>query len=62
MSQKPLTIVPVSLHPASNKDLPVTSFTASGPCIVKIGSAEITFQNGVEERLIQIVIRELINR
>ncbi|MFJ5768884.1 hypothetical protein [Psychrobacillus sp. NPDC093180] len=62
MSQKPLMIVPVSLDPASETNLPAASFTSFGSCSIKIGNAEVTFQNGVEERLIQIVIRELINR
>ncbi|PIC62567.1 hypothetical protein CSV79_16385 [Sporosarcina sp. P13] len=62
MQQKPLTIVPVSLHSAPSTDLPAPSLTSSGSCFVKSGSVEVTFQNGVEERLIQIVMRELINR
>lgn len=62
MPQKPLTIVPVSLHSAPNSNLPAASFSSSGSCSVKIGNAEVTFQNGAEERLIQIVLRELVNR
>ena len=62
MPQKPLTIVPVTLHPVPNDGLSAVSSNPFGSCTIKLGHAEVTFQNGVEERLIQIVIRELINR
>ncbi|BAQ09273.1 hypothetical protein OXB_0925 [Bacillus sp. OxB-1] len=62
MPQKPLTIVPVTLYPASNDSLPAVSSKSPGSCTVHFGHAEVTFQNGVEDRLIQTVIRELINR
>ncbi|WP_040760366.1 hypothetical protein [Sporosarcina newyorkensis] len=62
MPLKPLTIVPVTLHPVLNDGLPAVSSNSSGSCTIKLGQAEVTFQNGVEKRLIQIVIRELVNR
>lgn len=61
MPQKPLTIVPVTLQPLPISDMQSISPTLSGSCAVKIGQLEVTFQNGVEERLVQIVLRELIN-
>ncbi|MDW0112731.1 hypothetical protein QT711_06005 [Sporosarcina saromensis] len=57
MSQKALMIVPGSSDPPSETNLPTASFTPTGSCSIKIASAEVTFQNGVEARLIQIVIR-----
>lgn len=63
MPQKPLTIIPVTLHPASNDGLTAVSSSFPGSCcIIRLGHAEVTFQNGVEERIIQSVIRELIHR
>lgn len=62
MPQKPLTIVPVTLHPEPNASLPTVSANSTGLCIIKLANAEITFQNGVEERIIQTIMRELIMR
>lgn len=62
MSQNPLVIVPVTLHPIVNTDLPNVSSNPSGLCTITLANAEITFQNGVEERIIQTVLREMINR
>ncbi len=62
MPQKTLTIVPVTLHPAPNANLSTVSSTSSDVCAIKLGNAEITFQNGVEERIIQTIMRELIHR
>ena len=61
MSKKTLTIVPVTLHPLTNANSSSASANASSFCTVKLANAEITFQNGVEERIIQTVMRELIN-
>ncbi|KRG12165.1 hypothetical protein [Lederbergia galactosidilytica] len=62
MPKKPLTIVPVTLHPESDASLPIVSAHTSGLCTVKLANAEITFHNGVEERIIQTIMRELIKR
>lgn len=62
MPKKPLTIVPVTLHPIQKTSLPNVSPNSSGLCTIKLKNAEITFQNGVEERIIQTIMRELIQR
>ncbi|MFB5198615.1 hypothetical protein ACE198_27870 [Neobacillus sp. KR4-4] len=61
MPKQKLTIVPVSLH-AENKDfVPCTSPAPSSNsvCTIKTATAEISFFNGVDERIIQTVMREL---
>lgn len=60
--EKSLVIVPVTLHPVANADQPNVSSNPSGFCTITLAHAEITFQNGVEERIIQTIMRELINR
>lgn len=62
MSKKPLTIIPVTLHPTINDKPSAASANAPSFCTVKLANAEITLQNGVEERIIQTIMRELINR
>ncbi|MED4097632.1 hypothetical protein P4630_27975 [Peribacillus simplex] len=60
MSQQKLTIVPVSIQPEKNI---ITSTTSKDPsnsfCTIKIEAAEISFFNGVDEHIIQTVMREL---
>lgn len=59
---KPLTIVPVTLHPIPSPSLPAANVSNSpGTCSVKVANAEIHFHNGVEERIIRAVMRELMN-
>ncbi len=58
MPKKPLPIVPVTLHPIQNTSLPNDSSNSSGLCTIKLANAEITFQNGVEERIIQTIIKQ----
>jgi hypothetical protein len=61
MPQNKLTIVPVTLH-SENK---IT--TAAGPvvsssipsCTIRTSNAEISFYNGVDEHIIQTVMRGL---
>lgn len=55
-------IVPVTLLPKEHVDQQNHSKQFSGLCTITLAHAEITFQNGVEERIIQTIIRELINR
>ena len=62
MPTQPLTIVPVTLHPITNTELPNHSQKSPGFCTITLAHAEITFQNGVEERIIQAIMRELMNR
>lgn len=60
MPQQQLTIVPVTLLPDSKKSLSSTSTASSfGLCTIKTENTEISFHNGVEERIIQIVMKEL---
>ena len=62
MPQKPLTIVPVTLDSTPNDSLSAVTSKSPGSCTIHFGHAEVTFRNGVEERIIQTVIRELIHR
>ncbi|MFB5283690.1 hypothetical protein [Peribacillus sp. Hz7] len=64
MPQQKLTIVPVTLH-TENENTPATNpaILSSNPtCTTKTGNAEISFYNGVDEHIIQTVMRELRNR
>ena len=58
-----LTIVPVTLDPIADEiSLCIHSQFSSGPsCVIKTATAEISFFNGVDERIIQTVMRELNN-
>lgn len=61
MSQEKLTIVPVTLHP-ENKSITSRASSIISPlssCTIKIADAEVTFFNGVEEHIIQTIMREL---
>ena len=59
-----LTIVPVKLDPLMNE----TPSTDSPPChtgpscVIKTATAEISFFNGVDERIIQTIMKELNSR
>lgn len=59
-----LTIVPVKLDP-----LPTESATLRSPndtvapsCIIKTAETEIIFFNGVDERILQTIMKELKSR
>ncbi|MEK3990531.1 hypothetical protein [Robertmurraya sp. FSL R5-0851] len=60
MPKQKLTIVPVSLH-AENKDFvtPTSPTPSNSVCTIKTANVEISFFNGVDERIIQAVMREL---
>lgn len=60
MSQEKLTIVPVTLH-SENKSITSSSSStiSSSICTIKTANAEISFYSGVEEHIIQAVIKEL---
>ena len=60
--EQSLVIVPVTLQPVENMDQPNISGNPSGFCTITLAHAEITFQNGVEEPIIQTIIKELMNR
>lgn len=60
-----LTIVPVTLDPPIHDTLPsvVPQSQSSFPnCMIKATGVEISFFNGVDDRLIQVIMRELSNR
>ena len=59
MPQQQLTIVPVTLLPDNKKTLTSTSASTFGLCTIKTANAEVSFHNGVEEHIIQTVMREL---
>lgn len=61
MPQRKLTIIPVKLHPDSKSALPRVSpqNPPSSICTIKTANAEITFYSGVEEHVIQAVMREV---
>lgn len=61
MPKQKLTIIPVTLH-SEDKDLETaTSPTplSNSVCTIKTANAEISFFNGIDERTIQTVMREL---
>ena len=62
LQEQSLVIVPVTLEPIQNIDQLNISENPSGFCTITLAHAEITFQNGVEERIIQTIMRELMNR
>lgn len=61
MSQPKLMIVPVTLHPDSRSSLPITSSKSpsSSICVIKTAYVEVSFCNGIEEHVIQTIMREL---
>ena len=63
MPQQKLTIVPVTLHPENNStSATIPAALSSNPtCTIKTGNAEISFFNGIDEHIIQTVMRELKN-
>ncbi|MDQ0271315.1 hypothetical protein [Cytobacillus purgationiresistens] len=61
MPHQKLTIVPVTLHAENKKSLPSSSSKESlaSICTIKTANAEISFFGGVDERIIQTVMREM---
>ncbi|KGA95480.1 hypothetical protein AJ85_16035 [Alkalihalobacillus alcalophilus ATCC 27647 = CGMCC 1.3604] len=59
MSQEKLTIIPVTLQPVCKDRSSYATSNTSGLCTIKTGTFEISFYNGLEERIIQTVLREL---
>lgn len=61
MPEQKLTIVPVRLHTEKeNTSTPNPAVVSSNPtCTIKAGNTEISFLNGVDEYIIQTVMREL---
>lgn len=63
MPQQKLTIVPVTLH-TENENTSATNSVVPTPnptCMIKTANAEISFFNGIDEHIIQTVMRELKN-
>lgn len=56
-----LTIVPVSLDPQPTKvSTSISSVATVAPnCVIKTALAEISLFNGVDEHIIQTILREL---
>ncbi|MFE4894630.1 hypothetical protein [Peribacillus butanolivorans] len=63
MPQQKLTIVPVTLHPDSKSSFTSTSSKdpSTSICTIKTANAEISFYDGVDEHVIQTVMREWKN-
>lgn len=61
MSTTKLTIVPVTLDPIADKfSSNHSSQYSTGPsCVIKTTTAEISFFNGIDERIIQTIMKEL---
>lgn len=64
MSTTKLKIVLVTLDPITDNSLSTTSLQNSPEtsCIIKTTSAEFSFFNGVDERIIQTILKELNNQ
>lgn len=63
MPHEELIIVPVTLHPEKEESTPATPPVSSATPVftMKSGSLELSFFSGVDEHIIQTVIRELKN-
>ena len=61
MPQEKLTIVPVTLHSENKFTSPSLSSIASSSCscTIKTANVEVSFHNGVDEHIIQTIMREL---
>ena len=61
MSTNNLTIVPVKLDPlpTETSSFHFTADTAALACVIKTTVAEISFFNGVDERIVQTIMKEL---
>ena len=61
MPQQKLTIVPVTLQSEDKNTPPIAPATLSvdATCMIKTATTEIFFFNGIDERIIQTVMREL---
>ena len=61
MPTNKLTIVPVKLDPLSNETSSFHSsqYTDAPSCVIKTDVAEIAFFNGVDERIIHTIMKEL---
>lgn len=61
MPQQKLTIVPVTLHSQNEHNAAESpaALSSNPTCTINMCNAEINFFNGVDEHIIQSIIREL---
>lgn len=61
MPQQKLTIIPITLQPEVKRSSVFTSTEdpSISTCTIKTATLEISFCNGVDEHIIQTVMREL---
>ncbi|MEK5079367.1 hypothetical protein MKX73_10630 [Solibacillus sp. FSL W7-1436] len=61
MPTNKLTIVPVKLDPfpVETSSIHSIQYTTEPSCVIKTAAAEISFFNGVDERIIQTIMKEL---
>ena len=60
MPTNKLTIVPVTLDPLHDTTSIQSPPQPSGPrCVIKTATVENAFFNGIDERIIQIIMKEL---
>ena len=61
MPSNKLMIVPVKLDPITNETISFNSpgYFSAPSCVIKTATVEVSFFNGVNERIIQTVMREL---
>ena len=64
MPTNKLTIVPIKLDHLTNETTSNYSskYHTSPSCVIKTATAEISFFNGVDERIIQTIMKELNSR
>ena len=64
MPTNKLTIVPVKLDPLPTESASLCSAqdTTAPSCVIKTAETEILFFNGVDERIIQAIMKELKSR
>ena len=61
MPEQKLTIVPVTLHSDTENisNIKPTVSSSNSTCTIKFGKVEISFFNGIDEHIIQTIMREL---
>lgn len=61
MPTNKLTIVPVKLDPfpVETSSFHSSQYTTEPSCVIKTATAEISLFNGVDERIIQTIMKEL---
>ena len=62
MPKTKLTIVPVTLDPITDESSNHSPQYSGPSCVIKTTTAEISFFNGVDEHIIQTIMKELNNQ